>query len=110
MTTKWFFQKQLADYPLVLFRAAAANFNMPRISPIVQSQMITLYYLDTTLWQHPNWAQAKNTYWTPIITQTEKESYIFYTKTKQTLELKQNCQLMTGKVPQKATTNLLIKN
>nr|UHK04193.1 MAG: ORF1 [Torque teno midi virus] len=82
MTTKWFFQKQLADYPLVLFRAAAANFNMPRISPIVQSQMITLYYLDTTLWQHPNWAQAKNTYWTPIITQTEKESYIFYTKTK----------------------------
>nr|UHK05344.1 MAG: ORF1 [Torque teno midi virus] len=65
MSTKWFFQKQFADFPLVLLKACAASLSYPNISPIVQSQMITIYYLDTQMWPHPNWAAYLNTYWSP---------------------------------------------
>lgn len=81
MSTKWFFQKQFADYPLVLLKATAADFRYPNISPIVQSQMITIYYLDTTMWPHPNWAATLGTYWTPK-TKDLTTKYKFRTKTK----------------------------
>nr|UHK05419.1 MAG: ORF1 [Torque teno midi virus] len=79
MSTKWFFQKQFADFPLILLKASAANLNYPNISPIVQSQMITLYYLDTSFWAHPNWAATIGTYWTPR-TKEQTVKYTFHTK------------------------------
>nr|UHK05346.1 MAG: ORF1 [Torque teno midi virus] len=73
MSTTWYFQKQFADYPLVLFRATAANFSFPRISPLAQSQMITLYYLDTNMWTSCNWAATADTWWKPKGTATSWE-------------------------------------
>ena len=81
MSTKWFFQKQFADFPLILLKATAANLNYPTISPIVQSQMITIYYLSTSLFPHPNWAATLNTYWTPK-SKDLTTRYTFYTKQK----------------------------
>nr|UHK04210.1 MAG: ORF1 [Torque teno midi virus] len=81
MSTKWFFQKQFADYPLVLFKATAADLRYPLISPIVQSQMITMYYLDTNLWEHPNWAAKITPYWHPK-SKSSTTIYKFYTNVK----------------------------
>nr|UHK05315.1 MAG: ORF1 [Torque teno midi virus] len=92
LSTRWFFQKELALTPLVLLKATAATLSTPRISPIAQSQMITIYYLDTQLWPHPNWGATKSTYWAPVPTELTAK-YKFYYKTstgEQTIELPSN--------------------
>nr|UHK05323.1 MAG: ORF1 [Torque teno midi virus] len=78
MSTTWYFQKQFSDFPLVLFRATAASFSFPRISPLSQSQMITVYYLDTNMWTSCNWAATQDSWWKPAGTAT---SWEFTTKT-----------------------------
>ncbi|UJO02052.1 ORF1 [Anelloviridae sp.] len=78
MSNTWYFQKQFSDFPLVLFRATAASFSFPRISPLSQSQMITIYYLDTNMWTSCNWAATQNSWWKPAGTATTWE---FITKT-----------------------------
>ena len=65
MSTKWFFQSQIAETPLVLLQAAAANFRFPRIGPKAQNQMLTLYYLDTSFYTHCNWAQSSDQKYMP---------------------------------------------
>lgn len=79
MSTKWFFQSQFYNYGLVQLQAAACNFRYPSISPKAQNQMVTIYYLDTNIFNIPNWAQAQTNAWRPQGT----HSYSFKYKTKQ---------------------------
>nr|UHK05432.1 MAG: ORF1 [Torque teno midi virus] len=79
MSTKWFFQADFAEYGLILLQACAANFRYASISPKAQNQMVTLYFLDTTLYNKPNWAQAQTEAWMPTGTH---QTYTFKYKTK----------------------------
>ncbi len=79
MSTKWFFQSEFSEAGLALLQASAASFTYPSIGPKAQNQMVTLYYLDTTLYNHPSWAAASTTAWKPLGTYT---SWVFHTKTK----------------------------
>ena len=89
MSTKWYFQKQFSDYPLILLKAVACNFRFPRINPKSQSQLITLYYLDTQLFTSCNWAATIDKAWMPSGT-TSKYTFYYQVKgqtTEQTLEI-----------------------
>nr|UHS18341.1 MAG: hypothetical protein [Gammatorquevirus sp.] len=77
MSTKWFFQSEFADKGLILFQATAANFRFASIGPKAQNQMVTIYYIDTGLYNHPSWAAATTDAWSPLGTHT---TYTFYTK------------------------------
>lgn len=79
MSTKWFFQSQFSGYGLVQLQAAAANLRYPSISPKAQNQMVTIYYLDTFIFNTPNWAQAQTEAWQPQ--GTHKWSFKYKTKT-----------------------------
>nr|UHK05397.1 MAG: ORF1 [Torque teno midi virus] len=70
MSTRWFFAKEFSEAGLVLLQAAACDFNYPRISPISQSQMVTVYYLNTDFYPTPNWGQALSQAWLPYPTKT----------------------------------------
>nr|UHK06889.1 MAG: ORF1 [Torque teno midi virus] len=77
MSTRWYFQKEFADAGLVLLQASACDFGHPRISPLSQSQMITIYYLNTTFWPTPDWGQAINQPWKNILTQDPHITFHF---------------------------------
>nr|UHK04494.1 MAG: ORF1 [Torque teno midi virus] len=57
MITKWFFQKDFCPYGLVKISATAADFNYSRIGWSSQSQVSTLYALNTEFYQNSNWGQ-----------------------------------------------------
>ncbi|UJO01967.1 ORF1 [Anelloviridae sp.] len=59
MTTRWFFQREFADVPLVLIQAAACTFEFPRIGPTAASQISTIYFLNPEFWGMSTWAQQK---------------------------------------------------
>nr|UHK05365.1 MAG: ORF1 [Torque teno midi virus] len=70
MSTRWFFAKEFSEAGLVLLQAAACDFSFPRISPISQSQMVTVYYLNTDFYPTPDWGQHASTAWLPYPTKT----------------------------------------
>nr|UHK06897.1 MAG: ORF1 [Torque teno midi virus] len=69
MTTKWFFQKDFCPYGLVKLSAAAADFSYPRIGPKSQSNILTVYSLNTNFYQNSDWAAQKTTDYKNISTQ-----------------------------------------
>lgn len=79
MLSKWFFQKQFSDFPLLLLQASAATLRYPLISPKAQNVMVTLYYLDTVFFPFPNWAATTEGPWMPQATRNE---YKFFYKTR----------------------------
>nr|UYM03195.1 MAG: ORF1 [Anelloviridae sp.] len=70
MITKWFFQKDFCPYGLLKLSATAANFNFPRIGPLAQSRILTIYSLNTMFYHNSDWAQTKTTAYKNITTQT----------------------------------------
>nr|UHK06923.1 MAG: ORF1 [Torque teno midi virus] len=60
MQTKWFFQKELANYPLVQICATACSLNYPRIQPNGQNQILTVYALNPTFYYNSNWAAVNS--------------------------------------------------
>nr|UHK05406.1 MAG: ORF1 [Torque teno midi virus] len=77
MQTKWFFQKEFSEHTLVVLKATACSFDYPRISRLVQSQMLTIYYLNTDFWPTPNWAKTINMPWSPYPTKRPSD-YTFF--------------------------------
>nr|UHK05431.1 MAG: ORF1 [Torque teno midi virus] len=80
MQTKWFFQKEFAEKTLVLLQATACTLSFPRIHPKAQSQMVSLYYLNTNFFPFPNWGQPRGSTdqaWDPYPTKPASE-YKFY--------------------------------
>nr|UHK07019.1 MAG: ORF1 [Torque teno midi virus] len=68
MSTKWFFQKDFSKYPLLLLQATAADMGHPKIGPLSQSQMITLYYLNSIFYPEPDWAVKLSQPYKPVKT------------------------------------------
>nr|UHK05937.1 MAG: ORF1 [Torque teno midi virus] len=58
MLTKWFFQKQFSDYPLLQLKASAANFQYAHLGCCNTNQITTFFYLNTGFYQIGNWAHA----------------------------------------------------
>nr|UHK04201.1 MAG: ORF1 [Torque teno midi virus] len=70
MSTRWFFQKEFSDAGLVMLQASACNFRFPRISPLAQSQMVTVYYINEGFYPSPIWGQASSSPYYPVVTWT----------------------------------------
>lgn len=51
---KWFFQSDFSTFPLVMITASACSLNDYFISDRAQSNNVTLYTLNTTIFQHKN--------------------------------------------------------
>nr|UHK05378.1 MAG: ORF1 [Torque teno midi virus] len=79
MSTKWFFQKEFSDKTLVVLQATACTLRYPRISPLTQSQMVSIYYLNTDFFPYPNWGKTINQAWSPYPTKRPSD-YEFYSK------------------------------
>nr|UHK07482.1 MAG: ORF1 [Torque teno midi virus] len=62
MITKWFFQENFSDAPLVKLTAAAANFRYSELGCCNTNQIITAFSLNTEFFQQGNWANAHSTY------------------------------------------------
>nr|UHM26635.1 MAG: ORF1 [Torque teno midi virus] len=87
MLTKWFFTENFSKFPLLLFKAAACNFNYPNIGCCFQNQILTFSYLNTTFYKQGNWAAH---------TQAATQPYQPYPHTA--------TQLYTWKLPYKGNT------
>nr|UHK04804.1 MAG: ORF1 [Torque teno midi virus] len=57
MQTKWFFQPDFADVPLVKLQASAMNLGHSLFGPNTQSTNINIFALNTNFYQRHNWAQ-----------------------------------------------------
>lgn len=70
MITKWFFAKDFCPYGLVKLSAAAANFNFPNLPPGSQSNILTIYALNTFFYHNSNWGITQASGYLNITTQT----------------------------------------
>nr|UHK05817.1 MAG: ORF1 [Torque teno midi virus] len=57
MLNKWFFSEQFSNYDLLLIIASACSLRYPTIGCCNENRMITLYCLNTKLYQDTDWAQ-----------------------------------------------------
>nr|UHK04183.1 MAG: ORF1 [Torque teno midi virus] len=69
MSTKWYFQKEFCEYPLIQVTASAASFSFPRIQPNAQNQIWTIYALNTMFYHNSNWAATSTEAYKNISTQ-----------------------------------------
>lgn len=69
MITKWFFAKDFCPYGLVKLSAAAANFNYPNLPPGSQSNILTIYALNTFFYHNSDWGITKSEGYVNITTQ-----------------------------------------
>lgn len=70
MITKWFFAKDFCPYGLVKLSASAANFNFPNLPPGSQSNMLTLYALNSLFYHNSDWGKYQTQAYKNITTQT----------------------------------------
>nr|UHK03672.1 MAG: ORF1 [Torque teno midi virus]UHM27235.1 MAG: ORF1 [Torque teno midi virus]UHM27249.1 MAG: ORF1 [Torque teno midi virus] len=75
MITKWFFTKDFTDKTLVILKGAAANMRYSHLSGKNQNMQTTIYSLNTSFFQIPDWAQAKSTYYRPYGTAPAEFQY-----------------------------------
>lgn len=62
MLTKWFFQENFSDAPLLKLTAAAANFRYSELGCCNTNQIITAFSINTEFFQQGNWANSHATY------------------------------------------------
>ncbi len=67
LTTKWFFQREFATYPLLKLNGTATNFSYSLFGPNTQSPNITIPALNTYFYTNANWAQNRTEAWYPYI-------------------------------------------
>nr|UHK06232.1 MAG: ORF1 [Torque teno midi virus] len=65
MSTKWFFQEELAKFGLVAIAASACNFRYSSLGCCNENQIITLYYLQPGFYQNSEWAQTHSSGYNP---------------------------------------------
>lgn len=78
MITKWFFQEHFSQEPLLIIKAAAANFNYVNLGCCNTNQMSTFFYLNTAFYKQPNWDANTTTGYQPY--PTIPESLYFWSK------------------------------
>jgi len=77
LSTKWFFQKDFAQYGLVAIAASACNFRYPWLGCCNENLIVTLYYIQPGFYHNSAWAQQTNKY-NPIHgTQQMKETLTY---------------------------------
>nr|UHK05396.1 MAG: ORF1 [Torque teno midi virus] len=59
MQTKWYFQKQLAEIPLVQLSAATCDVQFVRLGCCNPSQVSTIYFLNPQFWLNSDWATTR---------------------------------------------------
>lgn len=74
---KWFFQSDFSTFPLVMITASACSLNDYFISSRAESNNITLYTLNTSIFQHKNFKQLS---FTTYGYQPKAAYYIYGTK------------------------------
>nr|UHK05913.1 MAG: ORF1 [Torque teno midi virus] len=62
MLTKWFFQDNFAEAPLLKLTGAAANFRYSQLGCCNTNQIITGFSLNTEFFQQGNWANSHSVY------------------------------------------------
>nr|UHK06344.1 MAG: ORF1 [Torque teno midi virus] len=62
LSTKWFFQKDFANYGLVAIAASACNFRYPWLACCNENLIITLRYLSPQFYHNSAWAQTTKEY------------------------------------------------
>nr|UHK05850.1 MAG: ORF1 [Torque teno midi virus] len=73
MLSKWFFSEQFSNYDLLLIIASACSLRYPTIGCCNENRMITVYCLNTKLFQETDWGQAKSgaSFYKPFSTYSE---------------------------------------
>nr|UHK04934.1 MAG: ORF1 [Torque teno midi virus] len=80
MLTKWFFQKQFAEYDLLQIAGTVCSLDYPRIGCCSENRVITIYYLHPGFFQDSSWGQnTGNEPYKPFPTLDPKR-YTFYSK------------------------------
>nr|UHK05384.1 MAG: ORF1 [Torque teno midi virus] len=79
LSTKWFFQKEMADIGLVQLQGSACSLLYPRIGPKSQSQMVTIFYLNTDFYPFPNWGASTDHPWRPYPSKAASQYEFFST-------------------------------
>nr|UHM26426.1 MAG: ORF1 [Torque teno midi virus] len=91
LSTKWFFQKELAKVGLVKIQGAACDFRYSNMGNTWQSNMVSIYFLNTAFYQESNWGKSSATPYYPY--KTIQHSLYFWYKDKGT---KKNIQVNTN--------------
>lgn len=68
MKSKWFFQKELSNTPLLLLSVASTTLNSTFINPNQQSTNITFYVLNPKVFQKANWQSGTGNNYRPNAT------------------------------------------
>nr|UHK06263.1 MAG: ORF1 [Torque teno midi virus] len=66
LSSKWFFQEDLAPYGLVTIGATACNFRYPWFGCCNENLIITLYYIQPQFYVHSEWAQVHTDAYNPL--------------------------------------------
>lgn len=77
LVTKWFFQKDFAQYGLVAIAAAACNLRYPWLACCNENLIITLRYLQPQFYHNSAWAQSTQEYNPVYGTQPMKKGLTF---------------------------------
>nr|UHK05264.1 MAG: ORF1 [Torque teno midi virus]UHK05285.1 MAG: ORF1 [Torque teno midi virus] len=86
LTTKWFFQREFATYPLLKLNGTATNFSYSLFGPNTQSPNITIPALNTYFYTNANWAQNRTEAWYPYIGYPTTNPYIYTTASGKTAQ------------------------
>nr|UHM26479.1 MAG: ORF1 [Torque teno midi virus] len=76
MLTKWFFTKDFSTQSLLLLTGSAANFRYSHLSPTNQNMQTSIYSLNTSYFQMPDWAATKDTFYHPYGTVQMPVKYV----------------------------------
>nr|UHM27230.1 MAG: ORF1 [Torque teno midi virus] len=61
MLSKWFFTKDFSKFNLYTLKASACNLRYSHLSNTNQNMLVSIYSLNTSFFQIPNWANAAQT-------------------------------------------------
>nr|UHM26413.1 MAG: ORF1 [Torque teno midi virus] len=78
LSTKWFFQRELAKIPLVKIQAAACDLSYANMGKTWASNMLSIYFLNTAFFQESNWGSSGSSAYLPY--KTIKHNLTFWSK------------------------------
>nr|UHM26386.1 MAG: ORF1 [Torque teno midi virus] len=78
LSTKWFFQRELAKIPLVKIQAAACDLSYANMGKTWASNMLSIYFLNTAFFQESNWGSSGASAYLPY--KTIKHNLVFWSK------------------------------
>nr|UHM26369.1 MAG: ORF1 [Torque teno midi virus] len=78
LSTKWFFQRELAKIPLLKIQAAACDLSFANMGKTWASNMLSIYFLNTAFFQESNWGSTSGSAYLPY--KTIKRNLVFWSK------------------------------